>query len=333
MNKILIVALSFVVLNAFGQVPDPITYNSACNAGGVGRLVHSTEPVAKKPEEAVGLYVNADGYWAHCPLIATPNTVCGAVGVGRVPGEGLSRKEEEGWRVNANGDWEKCDQPCTPAVAGAQRVWKSDTAVCVSQVPAADRTIQHGRVALWAQIHGANRGKLLERCDNGSRTTEILECAPATQCETPVSAKRNGVTYTDPRRPFKAVPNGESILLQAADGRTWPASCVKGAWSVPSVLPRPPVTPPSRPEPVVGCRPGVWTAVVNGRVRQFAYQGPVVGPNQLVVAEGLQGAANETFMCDGKKFVLPPAPAKPAASSAESAADEWKRLFDLQNKK
>lgn len=310
---------------------DPITYSTECGAPGVGRLVGRAEPVARSASEAAGSYVAADGYWhAPCLLVATPNTACGAPGVGYLPGTGMLRMERPGKRVDAAGDWVDCDRPCTPEKPMASRTWAVDGHVCTTHSPTItsptdprrDRTIRHGQSEAWAQLTGRMRGVLIERCDDGRRETVLARCAPATHCDTRIEATRAGKTYVYDgiRQP---VPLGASVALRAADGSTWPATCVDGSWDAPSVLPRPPAPAASRPGPVAGCRPGVWSSAG----RYYRYDGPIQPAGAVIQAQGLMGAAPAQFVCDGNRWAKPIEPIVQRPPTGETAADEWLRIF------
>lgn len=270
---------------------DPITYGRDCGEAGVGRLVGRAEPVARSASDAAGLRVAEDGFWTHCDAPAAPPPA---------------------------------PSDCYPARPDAARTWSSGGLSCTSQVPPTDRVIQHGRSAAWLQSSGATSGVLVERCDDGVRSVIGATCTSASTCGPRVEATRAGRVYV--YAGAGSLPLGASIMLRAADGSTWPATCRGGSWDVPSVLPRARPAQPERPAPVVGCRPGVWTAAG----RYYRHDGPVVQPGQTIVAQGLMGAPPATFLCADGRFVAPPKPAAPAASG--SGAEEWQRGFEQQQR-
>ena len=320
-----------------------VTPGTACGAPGVGRLVGRAEPVSRSASEAAGTWVNTEGDWATpCPLIATPGTACGAPGVGRMPGFGMLAKDSAnaaaGWRVDADGVWQPCDRPCLPAQAEAFRVWSDGAHVCTTYDryatsgtdPARDRVLRHGELGRWEQWTGAMRGVLHERCDDGQRTRTWATCAVATHCDTRVEATREGRTYVYDARPEAArVPVGQSIDLRAADGVTWPATCVAGSWDVPSVRPRP-VVPPRVPHVITACRaqtspfdvPDLGRRWVSVRALSTSVGQDVMGE---VVGTPFRRPIKMRCGADGR-FILAP-PASPEGG-ARAGADEWLRLFE-----
>lgn len=315
------VAMVLYALSAHAQ-DVPAIKPTACGEAGVGRLVGRAEPVARSASEAAGSYVAEDGYWhTPCPLVATPDTACGAPGVGRIEGAGMLRREEPGWRVDADSMWVRCDQPCPPESTATRKTWAAGGQACTS--PDADRTIDHGRAAVWLAA-GSTRGVLSERCVDGVRTVEGATCEAATTCGPRVRAARAGVTYTSSLTAPAAA--GTRIDLRAADGSTWPATCRAGRWDVPPIMPRARPEAPPRPAVVLGCRPGVWSSAG----RYYRHDGAVAAQGQVILAQGLMGAQPATFVCDGGRWIVPPAASAPASS--EPAADEWRRKFEQQQR-
>lgn len=95
------------------------------------------------------------------------------------------------------------------------------------------------------QAVGPMRGMLIELCRDGERVQQLARCAPATGCDSKITAYRGPMVdgrqtaYSyDARGSAAHVPNGGTVLLQSTDGRTWPASCVAGNWVVPHEVAR-----------------------------------------------------------------------------------------------
>jgi len=333
-----------VVPTPAASAPLQVTAGTECGAPGVGRLVGRAEPVARDASEAAGTYVSADGYWTTpCPLIATPDTVCGAPGVGRstVTGGMLARESANaaaGWRVDAAGVWVECDRPCVPAQFEAFRTWAQGGNVCTTynrydsdgRSPARDRVLLHGQLGRWEQWLGSMRGVLHERCTDGARVRTLATCAPATHCDTRIEATREGRAYIYDARPESArVPVGQAVDLRAADGSTWPASCVAGAWDVPSVRPRPP-RPAPEPRVIRTCSAQTSQHDVPGLGRRWVSVRQLSTPvGEQVVGETAGGPFRRTvpMLCgaDGRFTVAPPTA---AAETAESGAMEWQRLYE-----
>lgn len=322
----------------------PAIKPTTCGAPGVGRLVGRADPVAKSASEAADSYVAEDGYWhTPCPLVATPNTQCGSPGVGYsdVTHGMLARDNPNaaaGWRVDDAGKWVECNRPCPPVQPEAFRTWSQGDAVCTTyhrydsdgRSPARDRVLLHGQLGRWEQWLGAKRGVLHERCENGVRTQTLSTCAPATECDTKITATRNGKAYSYDARPESSrVPNGTSINLTAEDSSTWPATCTAGSWNVPNVLPKPAKPAASAPD-LKFCRAQTRQYTVEGLGKRWV----AVKSLRTPIGETTPGDVVNTYrklqmLCgsDGQFTIVLP------AASAESGAEEWKRLYELQTQK
>lgn len=195
----------------------------------------------------------------------TPDTPCGAAGVGEVwggtrKGQIEYRDGQPRHRVNADGYWEAgCTPPAPPPPPkgcggnGQPATWTVDGHTCTSRLarssdlssPSRRRSLAHGESQMLRQGTGPMRGMLIEACRDGERVQQLARCAPATGCDSKITAYRgpmvNGkqTAYSyDARGSAAHVPIGGTVLLQSADGRTWPASCVAGDWVVPHELPK-----------------------------------------------------------------------------------------------
>lgn len=330
-----------VVPTPAASAPLQVTAGTECGAPGVGRLVGRAEPVARDASEAAGTYVSANGYWTTpCPLIATPDTVCGAPGVGRstVTGGMLARESANaaaGWRVDAAGVWVECDRPCVPAQFEAFRTWAQGGNVCTTynrydsdgRSPARDRVLLHGQLGRWEQWLGGMRGVLHERCDDGVRIRTLATCAPATHCDTRIEHQRR---YVYDARPESArVPNGTTVQMVAPDGDTWPATCLAGAWDVPSVRPGPP-NPPPAPHVIRTCRAQTSQHDVPDLGRRWISVRQLSTPvGDQVVGEtvGTPMRRSIPMLCgaDGRFTV---APREQPPTTSESGAAEWQRLYE-----
>lgn len=321
----------------------PAIKPTACGEAGVGRLVGVAEPVARSASEAAGTYVNSEGYWATpCRLVATPGTQCGAPGVGYsdVTRGMLARDNPNaaaGWRVDDAGKWIECNRSCPPVQPEAFRTWSQGSSVCTTyhrydsdgRSPARDRVLLHGQLGRWEQWLGSMRGVLHERCDDGVRTRTLATCAPATECDTKVT--HLGRYSYDARPKDKRVPNGTTVQLVAADGDTWPATCVAGSWDVPSVRPRP-RKPAPEPHVIRTCRAQTSQYDVPDLGRRWISVRQLTTPvGDQVLGETVGTPMRRTIpmLCgsDGRFTIAPPA--KPVEAT-ESGAAEWQRLYELQ---
>ena len=207
--------------------------------------------MAKSASEAADSYVAEDGYWhTPCPLVATQHAVriawgwllrCDAWHAGtRQPNAAA------GWRVDDAGKWVECNRPCPLCSLGPS---EPGVKAMPFALPTTAMTLTGDRrpvteccctdsweVGRWL---GAKRGVLHERCENGVRTQTLSTCAPATECDTKITATRNGKAQLRCAPESSRVPNGTSINLTAEDSSTWPATCTAGSWNVPNVLPKP----------------------------------------------------------------------------------------------
>lgn len=249
------VALVLYALPAHAQdVPaaDPITYDTACGAGGTGRYYagrYLDETDTREPTP--GLRVDANGYWAPCVMPKPPKDC----------------PTEQAPRWFASGAW--CD-PVQPTIRGGD----------VGSV----RVLIAGADATSSAPTGAKEFRCLRDSAGRARWVPIRSsCQARTAAATTPGPAAGGVTTHAPATV-------------------------------------------ERPAPVVGCRPGVWSSAG----RYYRHDGPVVQPGQVIVAQGLLGAAPATFLCADGRFIVPPKPAAPASS--EPAADEWRRKFEQQER-
>lgn len=251
-----------------------ITYWTECGAPGTGKRLTDERIVTLTAEEARGLHVGADGYWRFCPLpVPTPDTKCGAEGIGIGSDNSVSKRKEAGWRVDSKGFWIQCDRPCAPIEGQVTDflTWKQGDNECTTRdayqsnpsSPARNRMLGHHELGVWEQWHGPMRGRLHEWCDDSKRTRTLATCAPATECDTKIEHFHEGKTFVYDARPENArVPNGKSVELKAGDGTTWPVTCVAGDWRIPIERPAPP--PPPRPPVAPICMAQTFLADVYG---------------------------------------------------------------------
>lgn len=238
----------------------------------VAVVVASATVAAQQPPAPSASSASAPRVYTRADV--TLETPCGAPGVGEVwggtrKGQVEYRDGRPRQRVNGDGYWEAgCTPPAPPpppkSCSGDRQpaTWTADGHTCTSRLarssdlssPSRRRSLAHGESQMLRQTVGPMRGMLLELCRDGERVQQLARCAPATGCDTRITAYRGPridgkqVAYSyDARGSATYVPNGSTVLLQSTDGRTWPASCVAGDWVVPHDLPRGPrASAPSR---------------------------------------------------------------------------------------
>lgn len=264
-------------------------------------------------------------------LVATPDTACGAPGIGRDP---LTQAMVEypqglaGNRVGPDSVWRACEQPC----GGDQkpRTWKVGPYSCTSDVGASDprdpsrvQGAAYGQRTGVQQWTGPARGQLTLECRDSGLVEVAATCAPAVDCRAEIVLERGGVRYALDTRGVPLLI-GRTALARSADGRSWPVMCADGTLVE---VPQPPavVTPPTRPPvaPVIGCgaRPTVFTAVVGGRSRLYRYTGPGVQAGAIVTAQGIaagDAAIQARCRTDGRF--------EPAPSGVTDPTNPWSKL-------
>lgn len=219
---------------------------------------------------------------ASAPLQVTPGTECGATGVGRMPGFGMLAKDNanaaDGWRVDADGVWQRCNQPCPPEPGEheAFRVWAQDGRVCTTydryatsaDDPARNRALRHGELGVWRQWLGGMRGQLHERCTDGKRAVTLSTCALATHCDQRWRDVDTGAVY-DARHEASRVPLGGYAEAVAPGGARLRIQCVAGNF----------VKAPQCAAGQTVVRYYTWQA------RYYRYDGPPVSVGERVRAE------------------------------------------------
>lgn len=205
-----------------------------------------------------------------------------------------------GLRVGPDGYWRWCDvpakaEPTSPAPCLAEPVLRSwgPAGACVGQ---RDRPIPHGGADVWLQQDGAMRGQLVEACTDGRRRVVLETCAPAVECDNEAKATRGGVDYIYDARPkSRRVALGATVQAVAADGSTWPMTCVAGSWQVPETKPvaKPAVVAPPKQ---TGC--GSQTFAARNGLQPLAwwrYEGPRVAVGGIVQLQSLDGGGVPGF--------------------------------------
>lgn len=170
----------------------------------------------------------------------TPNTECGALGVGRMPNGNIIKMALPGNRVNEQGTWVSCDRAC----GGDQKFveWSEGANKCTSAVPEASgpthharfQGIPHRRYADYVDFLGRYNGMVRLRCEDGILKREIEVCRDTLMggCneDTAVAEVRPGGSkrwyyYNASRTP---VGNGGVVKAVAEGGRTMDLVCREG---------------------------------------------------------------------------------------------------------
>lgn len=294
---------------AADSCPPGLTCATACGAAGTGYRVGTTAPVTLAAPDAAGLEVGPDGYWRHCVLVPTPDTTCGAEGVGMTPTSGLMRRQSPGWRVDAAGRWVECDRPC-PTEPGRVKSWRVGDHVCVGGV---DHGLAHRSTGYWQQWAGAMRGQIIERCDDGARRVTGASCAPAQTCDTRVSIARAGRAYVYDARPTdRQVPLGGYATSVADDGATLRLRCQAG-----DLVPAP------------QCQAQEYRRGYTQGLRVYRYAGPPLDPGQRVTLQEDGGARQMTLQCQPDGTLRPAgsagtiAPYTSRQGDARTGAASW----------
>lgn len=267
----------------------------------------------------------------------TPDTACGAPGVGIGAHGQTLEMARPGMRVDEGGRWVQCDRPCVPpsGATNALRTWSvgnnrctsADRAATNTTHPARDQVLKHGAFGTWKQWMGPMRGQLVEWCDDGTRTVVAATCAPATQCDYAIRFDRAVYeggrqvrrTYIYDARPAAArVPIGATVDAVAADGARWPVTCKAGDLVAPQELPSPVAPAASRPAPVAlpGCGPQTLT---RGGLTTV-YSGPRVDEGRTVIVR--LGLRYMPAWCRDGRLSLDPPTVTP--ETAASSAEAWR---------
>lgn len=266
---------------------------------------------------------------------ATPNSVCGAEGVGLDPvSHAIVRRQTPGYRVDERGNWVECDRPCIPAAGQGEafRTWSVGPHQCTTFDSyasdagnrARDRVLRHGEFGYWQQWLGQMRGHLIEQCDDGRRSAVSVTCEPATHCDTSIRIERDGVAYSYDARPSeRRVPLGATVDALSDDGRRWPVACVDGDLVAPTVLPPPP--PAVRPSaPAAPAEPGCGPQTIRRGGQTAVYAGPRVAEGGSVVVRLGMRYVPVWCRAAGRMSLDPPALTRERAASA---ADAWRRAM------
>lgn len=175
--------------------------------------------------------------------MVTPNTECGADGVGRTASGNIVRMALPGNRVNEQGNWIACDRPCIGNNQYQKFLeWSESGNKCTSAVPEASSGLHHSRFqgvlhqqyADYVDFSGRYNGMLRLRCDDGAMRKEIEVCRDTLMggCneDVAVAESRPGGSkrwyyYNASRTP---VNNGGVVKAVAENGRTMDLVCREG---------------------------------------------------------------------------------------------------------
>lgn len=170
----------------------------------------------------------------------TPNTKCGAEGVGRTISGGIVRMALPGNKVNENGMWVSCDRTC----GGDQKFveWSEGGNKCTSAVPEASGPTHHARFqgilhqqyADYVDFSGRYNGMVRLRCEDGAIRKEIEVCRDTLLggCNEDVAiaearpgGSKRWYYYNASRTP---VSNGAVVKAVAERGQTMDLVCREG---------------------------------------------------------------------------------------------------------